>query len=166
MAQTDVGIADSLDEILEALNAAGLGFSVVEPDGLAHGWMTTERHVNPDGSVSLWFGLSQYEGQFRFAAPDGQVFDIYGGDQRMLRLDTEQEVKAFLLAYLLCFTGLDVRETENAVRTMAEQDPYRRAAELHKLGWCPIWNDWEHYFTEQGRQGLSAPQPEEYDCHE
>ena len=160
MAQTDVGISESLDEILEALNSAELAFSVVEPDGFTHGWMTTERHVNSDGSVSLWFGLRQDAEQFRFAVPQGQVFDIYGGEHRMLRLDTEQEVKAFLLGYLRCFTGLDVRETREAARPLVEEDPYRRTAELHKLGWCPIWNDWEHYFTEQRRQEFDASQPE------
>ena len=149
MAQTEIGIADSLDSILEALDLAGLGFSVIEPDGTAHGWMTTDRNTASDGSVSLWFGLKRDGDRFRFEVSEGQVFDVYGGEHRMLRLETEQEVKAFLLGHLLGLTGRDVQEVTEAVRTLAEEDSYRRGVELHKSGWCPIWNDWQHYFTER-----------------
>ncbi len=149
MEKTEVGISDSLDQILQALDAAGLAFSVIEPDGIARGWMTTERNVNPDGSLGLWYGLKREGERFRFDAPEDQVFDVYEGEHRVLRLGTEQEVKAFLLGNLLGFTGLDVPETKQAVQELTETDPYRRAAELHKSGWCPIWNDWQHYFTER-----------------
>lgn len=149
MGKTEVGISDSIDQILEALGAAGLAFSVIEPDGIAHGWMTTERNVNPDGSLGLWNGLKRDGDRFRFDASGDQVFDVYEGEHRMLRLETEQEVKAFLQGNLLGFTGLDVRETKQAVQKLTETDPHRRAAELHKSGWCPIWNDWQQYFTER-----------------
>ncbi len=149
MAQTNVSISDTLDDILEALSLVGLSFSVIEPDGIAHGWMTTERNVNADGLESLWFGLKREGDGFRFDVSDGQLFDVYQGEHRMLRLDTETEVKAFLLGNLLGFTGLDVRQTKEAVQALAEDDPYRRGVELHKSGWCPIWNDWQHYFTER-----------------
>ena len=149
MAQTDVGISDTLDDILEALNSVGLGFSVIEPDGIAHGWMTTERNVKADGSESLWFGLRREGDYFKFDVPEAQSFEVYEGEHQMLCLDTEAEVKAFLLGNLLGFTGLDVRQTREAVQGLAEVDPYRRSAELHKSGWCPIWNDWQHYFTER-----------------
>lgn len=149
MAKTEVGILDSLDQILEALDSVGLSFSVIKPDGTTHGWMTMVRNTNPDGSTSLWSGLTQDGNQFKFDVSESQAFDVYDGEHLLLRLDTEKEVKAFLLGNLVGFTGLDVRETKAAVRKLAEDDPYRRSVELHKSGWCPIWNDWQHYFTER-----------------
>jgi hypothetical protein len=150
MAQTkELGISDSLDEILDALAEAGFSFSVIEPDGITHGWMTTEKNTQKDGSVSLWFGLIHEGDCFRFDVSEDQVFDVYEGECRMLRLETEKEVKAFLLGHLMGFTGRSVQEVTEAVQAMAEDDPYRRCAELHKSGWCPIWNDWQYYFTER-----------------
>ncbi len=149
MAKPKIGIADTLEQILDALNSVGLSFSVIEPDGITHGWMTTERNINSDSSVSLWFGLKREGDDFKFDVSDDQVFDIYEGEHRTLRLETEQEVKAFLLGNLMGFTGRDVKGIKEAVEKLLEDDPYQRGAELHKSGWCPIWNDWQHYFTER-----------------
>lgn len=151
---SEIGVPDNLDEIIELLNAVGLSFSVIEPDGTAYGWMTTERNTSPDGSATLWFGLVRDGDKFRFDVSEGQVYDVYEGEHQMMRFGTEQEVKAFLLGNLLGFTGLDARAAKEALLELTEDDPYRRSAELHKSGWCPIWNDWQHYFTERRESSL------------
>ena len=149
MTKPEVGVLDDLNEIVELLNSIGLSFSVIEPNGTAHGWMTTERNTVSDGSATLRFGLVRDGDTSRFDVAEDQVYDVYEGEHRMMRFGTEQEVKAFLLGNLLGFTGLDVRAAKEALLELTESDPYRRSAELHKSGWCPIWNDWQHYFTER-----------------
>ena len=111
--------------------------------------MTTECNTDSDGSATLRFGLVRDGDKFRLDVPENQVYDVYEGEHRTMRFGTEQEVKAFLLGNLLGFTGLDVLAAKEALLELTENDPYRRSAELHKSGWCPIWNDWQHYFTER-----------------
>ena len=122
MAETEVGVPYHLDEILDALQEAVLCFSVIGPNGDVHGWLTTIR------------GCTKIE------VPEGHLFDIYGGDQLMLRVETLQEAKAFLLGNLMGVTGSDVQEMKATASTLTEIDPHVRAIELHKAV-CPIWND-------------------------
>ena len=107
MLQMITGITGSLEAIVDALRSVNENFSVVKPDGTAIGYMTEPIGMNSDGSIRFWFGIRREGEHFKFDVYEGQVFDVFGGDQLMLRFSTEQEVKAFLLGILLGSTKQD-----------------------------------------------------------
>lgn len=100
MTQEGIDNLGDLDELLATLNLMKFNASVVEPDGTAHGWMTTTRNVNPDGSESLWFGLKRLENLFKFEASEHPSFDFFDGDQQMYSFESVKEITAFMRGIL------------------------------------------------------------------
>lgn len=100
MTKEEVDSLDSLDELLDWLNSSEFNSSVIEPDGMAHGWVTTTRNHNADSSESLWYGLRQEREHFRFAPPYAPFFSFYDGDQQMYSFQSLEEAKAFLRGIL------------------------------------------------------------------
>lgn len=107
MPQITIGITGSLESIVDALCSAKENISVIKPNGTAIGYMTKPLATNSDGSTLFWFGIRREGEHFKFDVYEGQVFDVFGGDQLWFRFSTEQEVKAFLLGMLLGCTGQD-----------------------------------------------------------
>ena len=107
MLQMTIGITGSLEAIVDALCSVKQNFSVIKPDGTAISYMTKPLAMNSDGSIRFWFGIRREGEHFKFDVYEGQVFDVFGGDQLMFRFSTEQEVKAFLLGTLLGCTNQD-----------------------------------------------------------
>jgi len=107
MPQMIIGIAGSLEALVNTLCSVKENFSVIKPDGTAIGYMTEPLGINSDGSALFWFGIKREGEVFKFDVSVGQVFDVFAGDQLQFRFSTEQEAKAFLLGMLLGRTNQD-----------------------------------------------------------
>ena len=131
MAEIGTGTPYQLDQLLDALREVALYFTVVEPNGIIHSRLPQE----PLEEECTHVGVTA-----------GGVYEVSGGDQIMHRFQTSAEANAFLAGVLMGFTGSDAHTVQSEAMTLTEVDPYQRSAELHKSGWCPIWDDWEHHF--------------------
>ncbi len=123
MTDTSVSIPEDLEMMLCIDEACGFNHSVVGSDGTVYGWSA---HTPP-----VWL---------KVPPPADGLIEICAGDQLMFKVKTMAEAKSYIYGVLVGFCGGDFERIEQCLTAMNNADPYARMTELHKLGWCPIWN--------------------------
>ena len=118
------GVPDDLDLMLRLDEACGFNHTVITQDGAVHGFLA--HHPRPWPKTD--------------PRSDGSI-EIYGGDQLLFKVQAVAEAGAYLYGVLVGFCGGDLGEAVQRLTELGGADPYKRMVELHKLGWCPIWNE-------------------------
>lgn len=123
MTNTSSSIPQDLEMMLRIDEACGFNHSVVDSDGTVYGWAA---HTPP-----VWLKVPP--------PADGWI-EICAGDQWMFKVRTMAEAESYIYGVLMGFCGGDFERIERCLMAMKDADTYARMIELHKLGWCPIWN--------------------------
>lgn len=111
-----------LDEILLIDQACGLNHTFIEQDGTVHGFLAHWPEPWPKATPPL----------------DGKV-EVLAGDQAMFRLNTMDEARAYLYGVLMGFCGGDIDALLSRLTELKDATPLEQSRELHKMGWCPVW---------------------------
>ena len=123
MAEIAQRVPDDLDLMLRIHEACGFSTSIIDLDGTVYGWAA---NTSPK--------MSKVE------PPRAGLIEVWDGEAFLFKVATMAEARAFVYGMIMAFCGGNVEGLTKQLNEWKNLDADECGIELHKLGWCPIWN--------------------------